>query len=221
MADEMMGVRMLNEEMERDTHNMPSIEADIFWSGYRIRSVPGDGNCGIYSILQAFSPEEDYSHVERDSLQWQEAANLRQGLGLPDLAEMVTEMGGIRGQLGFDDLSSTVGHYFRVLGRRLVVINSTPDEGHPMYSYYGPGEEEEGHYGMHPADSFEEALGGADDNPIVLLYRVGHWDAVTPRAEDMPLHDDEEEEEEDRWKKKKSGGKEEEGEEEECEEKEG
>ncbi|MDR1665789.1 MAG: hypothetical protein LBR62_01960 [Puniceicoccales bacterium] len=165
-SNEAMAVALIDRELETQDRNMVSIKTDIARLKYRIRSVPGDGNCGIYALLQAFNSGEDYSHVERDDFHWQEAVNLRQGLGLIDLEEMVTDPNDMRGQLGFDALP-VIGQYFTILGLRLVVINSVE---HPMYSYYDGRR-------MHPADSFEEVLG--EETPMVLLYQPGHWDAVT------------------------------------------
>jgi hypothetical protein len=189
---EITALRLLAREMERDENNMFPIRAFIARSGYEIRSVPGDGNCGIYALLQALEPEKDYSRVRRDDPHWQAAVQLRQAL---ELGGMVTNPHDIRGQLGFDALPA-VGEYFSSRGRRLVVINSTPDRGHSMYSYYGPGEGEEGRYGMQEAGSFEEALKRAGEAPLVLLYRMGHWDAVTFNPDWVPDGSGEEEREE-------------------------
>lgn len=73
-------------------------------------------------------------------------------------------------RLDIDDLPA-VAQYLSQQGRGLIVINSVPDEAYPMYSYY------DADGTRHTVSSFNAALQNVQ-NPLVLLYTPGHWQAI-------------------------------------------
>ncbi|MDR0392852.1 MAG: hypothetical protein LBH52_01305 [Puniceicoccales bacterium] len=178
-------------EVKAVEQNMQTIQQQLAGVGYAICCIQGDGNDGFYAILEALNPSgglmSPYRTVKQGNTQWQAAERLRQVIaddpGFDHLREMVTTpLGTEDQQMGFDALPAVARH----LNRPLVVINTTPDAGHPMFTYYDQG----GHHGL--AADFQAALNAnptpLDNPPIVLLYRLGHWEAIVPQ-ERVPLPD--------------------------------
>jgi hypothetical protein len=176
------------QEYDTAKQNMSNIiQQQLSDAGYRINHVRGDGNDGFYAILEALTPssnpESSYFKVKPNSDQWQAAAQLRQMIAHltqnTHLTQMTaTALGTEDQQMRFDDLPAVAQYLFQNHQRPLVVINATAAPSNPMFTYYGPNGEPV------TTDNFQEALNtthAAPENPpIVLLYRLGHWDAVVP-----------------------------------------
>lgn len=198
LAGEMEALRVTLEEVETDRRNIETIQQQLTSAHYRVHLIQGDGNCGFYAILQALHSDQNYAHVQQNDQQWNDAAQLRRAIavapGLDHLRGMTTTpLGTEDQQMGFDALPAVARH----LNRPLVVINTTPTTNHPMFAYYDQGGN---HY---EAINFRAALDtgfvassisstpdstlmfdlhtqARREQPIVLLYRPGHWEAVLP-----------------------------------------
>jgi hypothetical protein len=174
LAGEMEALRITLEEVEVANQNLVGIQQQLNDAGYEIQPIRGDGNCGFYAILKALNPGQRYDRVQQGDPQWGEATQLRQTIadltGNQHIRDMVTTpLGTEDRQMGFDALPAVAQH----LNRPLVVINTTPDAQHPMFAYYN----QNGNHGI--ANGFQAALDAAH-NPVILLYRPGHWEAVVP-----------------------------------------
>ena len=179
-SDSEVAMNLIVEDFNQAEENMSNVHNDIQNAGYRIQNVTGDGNCGFYAILQGLNLEErNYATVEQDNEEWKAAAELRKTIadatGNEHLQEMTTTaLGTEANQLGFDALPAVAQHLANLKNpRNLVVINSTPTEQYPMYSYYDAQGEQ------HSVNNLNDAL-EKSNNPVILLYTPNHWQAVLP-----------------------------------------
>lgn len=175
-----LAMNLIAEDFNQAENNMIKIQEAITSENYFIQNVTGDGNCGFYAILQGLNPEQNYESVKQRSEQWEAAARLRRTIaGATDnenLQDMTTNAFGTEvNHLGFDALPAVARHLASLKNtpRGLVVINSTPTEQYPMYSYY----DEQGE--QHSVNNLNDALKNSN-NPVILLFKPGHWQAVLP-----------------------------------------
>lgn len=94
---------------------MPGIRLTVGALGYKIQEVTGDGNCGVYAVLQGINHDVSYQNVTQGSDQWNHAVQLRQSIsGYPDrqhLVNMVTNPSTQGNQrLDVEDLTSVAQH---------------------------------------------------------------------------------------------------------------
>jgi len=61
---------------------------------YTLRNVRGDGNCGVYAVLQALHPEQNYLVVRRNSELWKNAQELRNALPAGHLRRTMAQNAG-------------------------------------------------------------------------------------------------------------------------------
>ena len=170
-------------ERERVGVNMPTIQKQIAEGGYRIQDVLGDGNCGIYVILQALKPIEDYGNI---TAMKNAAEQLRQRMFPADspLSQMVTDLedeGQQNRWLPLDD-RGTRQAIFKIAqdnGRQVIIINAThnprsdiEDPVNPMFMKV----DAEGN--VIGYETFQNVLRDAGENPMILLYTPGHWQGV-------------------------------------------
>ena len=170
-------------ESERVAVNMPTIQEQIAEAGYRIQNVLGDGNCGIYAILQTLNPIEGYeSFVAMKNA----AKQLRQRMFPADspLSQMVTDLGdeGQRNRwLALDD-RGTRQAIFKIAqdnDRQVIIINAVHDPRsdiedpvNPMFMML----DAEGNVTGYK--TFQNVLRDAGENPMILLYTPRHWQGV-------------------------------------------
>jgi hypothetical protein len=203
--DEIQAVALALKDYNMAEQNMPKIQGQLIRAHYNTQPIRGDGNCGFYAILQALNPDQAYDHVQPNDPQWQAAANLRQRIAdgnpnLAHLAQMVTTLLGTEDQqMGFDALPAVAQH----LNRPLVVINTTPDADHTMFAHYDQSGTRHGAADFQAAldvDFIASSISLTPDStlmfdlhaqtqpqqPIVLLHRPGHWEAVLPQNAPPP-----------------------------------
>ena len=176
-------------DIERSENNLRIIRQQIEDANYHIQDVRGDGNCGFYAILQCLHLDENYEHVIQGDENWKNAEELRRKIfpAGSNLFQMVTDLTDSQQRnrflpLDFEVLSTIA----RAQERPIIVINSTYVE-HTVF------EDPTNHrfITVSPEGSrtfpinFGNALRFGGENPIVLLYRPNHWEAVilTPSTE--------------------------------------
>lgn len=171
------------EDLATTNRNLQTIMPQIERARYTIHPIRGDGNCGFYAILQALYPDQNYTQVIPDTQQWNDAAALRRTIveinpALFALGEMVVGLRDTGGRwMGFDALP-VVAQYLKITHRRhLIVINTNPIQGYPMFANYRAFN----NYRPTEARNFLAALAAAGENPVILLGRPGHWEAVMPQ----------------------------------------
>lgn len=173
-------------ELERSEDNLQAIRRKLAAAGYHIQDVLGDGNCGFYAILQALDPARNYEHVDPGDDNWHAAERLRQHMfpNDPDLSQMVTrttsDVDRQRRYLPLDNQNARQA-IFAIAGRQVIVINSTYNSNNPSGDPLNNEFmilNEDGSITL--CESFQAALGASEENPIVLLYTPGHWQAAMP-----------------------------------------
>ncbi|MFQ6723530.1 MAG: hypothetical protein ACLRFH_03965 [Opitutales bacterium] len=172
-------------------NNEGTIISELGNSGYHVQNVTGDGNCGFYAILQALNPNSNFSSVQRGDNQWQQAEQLRRTM-FPDvqnLSQMVTNETpqNEREQhylpLDNEEVRQAIFRIAAEHGRQVIVINSVynadfanDDPVNHLFMVLNSDADN----GIVPYENFAAALRKAGNNPIVLLYTPGHWQAVLP-----------------------------------------
>jgi hypothetical protein len=134
---------------------------------YTLRNVRGDGNCGVYAVLQALHPEQNYLAVRRNSELWKNAQELRNVLpeGHPgrEMAQNASDY--IR---WIED--SDFQHFAQYLGRSILFIS----ERGQFIEYDRNGN-------IRTYGSLEEAFEQKAQDAIIIYHNgIDHFQTVIP-----------------------------------------
>jgi len=134
---------------------------------YTLRDVRGDGNCGIYAVLQALHPEQNYLNVQANDERWNAAQTLRNMLpaGHPG-REMAQNASDRVRWIEDQDFQYLAQH----LGRSILFISERGQFIEYNRNSY-----------MHVYNSLEEAFQQKAQGAIIIYHNgVDHFQTVVP-----------------------------------------
>jgi len=136
---------------------------------YTLRNVRGDGNCGVYAVLQALHPEQNYLNVQPNDERWNEAQNLRNALPKGRLRrEMAQNASDYRYWIEDSDFQ----YFARHLDRNILFVSEV---GQCIeYDHNG---------NIQVYNNLEEAFEKKAQNAIIIYHNgIDHFETIVPMS---------------------------------------